>query len=473
MVFKILRQICLKAVIMLPLLSCAWAAGAAESAAETKIDTGDTAFVIISTALVMLMTLPGLALFYGGLSRRKNVLSTVMYSFFALVLVSLQWMICGYSLSFGPDSGHMVGSLDWLFLKGVGVEPNPDYSATVPHQLFMVFQMMFAVISAALISGAFAERMRFPAYVAFILLWTTLIYDPVAHWVWGCGGWLRGLGALDFAGGTVVHILSGVSGLVACLVIGRRRGYGSEPMIPHSLPLVVLGTGLLWFGWFGFNAGSALGANGLAVSAFVATHLATAAAALSWVVVEWLHHGRPTTLGAASGAVAGLVAVTPAAGFVAPAPAAIIGLAAGGLCYTAVAVVKARLGYDDALDAFGVHGVGGTWGAVATGLFASTAVNPAGADGLFYGSPELVVKQLVSIAASWAVAAAGTFVILKLTGLFLDLRASEGEEEKGLDLALHGEDAYTDFVVSAAPSFSAGLLESGTVKEPVNGTTPA
>ncbi len=470
---KVKRSILLMPVLLAAMPLLAWAGETAETAAQNKADNGDTAFVLISAALVMLMTLPGLALFYGGLSRRKNVLSTIMYSFFAMVLVSLQWAVCGYSLSFGPDAGHLIGSLDWLALKGVGAEPNPTYSAAVPHQLFMAFQMMFAVITAALISGAFAERMRFSAFLAFVVLWTTVVYDPVAHWVWGDGGWLRNLGTLDFAGGTVVHILSGVSGLVACLVVGRRKGYGSEPMIPHNLPLVVLGAGLLWFGWFGFNAGSALGANELAVIAFVNTHLAAAAAALSWVASEWLHHGKPTTLGAASGAVAGLVAVTPAAGFVAPLYAVVIGLVAGGICYTAVGVVKNRLGYDDALDAFGVHGVGGTWGAIATGLFATTAVNPAGADGLFYGNPRLAAVQLVSVAVSWAAAAAGTFAILKLTGLFFTLKASAREQEDGLDLALHGEDAYAGFVVTATPFVPGGVPENSAVKESTSGTTPA
>ena len=428
-------------------------AGAVEAA--PAVDTGDTAFVLISAALVMLMTLPGLALFYGGLSRKKNVLSTIMYSFFAMVVISIQWALFGYSLAFGPDVGHVVGGLNWLGLRGVGLEPNPDYAATIPHQAFMVFQMMFAVITPALISGAFAERMRFPAYLAFLVLWATFVYDPVAHWVWGAGGWLRNLGALDFAGGTVVHILSGVSGLVACLVLGRRKGYGSEPMIPHNLPFTVLGAALLWFGWFGFNAGSALSAGGLAASAFVVTHLAAASAAFSWVVGEWLHHGKPTTLGAASGAVAGLVAITPASGFVEPLPSIVIGLVAGVACYLAVAVVKARLRYDDSLDAFGVHGIGGTWGALATGLFATKTVNPAGNDGLFYGNPEQVLIQLIGIAASWAIAIIGTFIILKVVNVFCRLRAADEEQEAGLDITQHGEDAYTDFVLSAS-SFGGG-----------------
>jgi len=440
----------------------------AEAVVENTISAGDTSFVLIAAALVMLMTLPGLALFYGGLSRKKNVLSTIMYSFFAMIVISIQWALYGYSLSFGPDVHHIIGSLDWLGLKNVGLDPNPDYSATIPHNAFMVFQMMFAVITPALISGAFAERMRFPAFLAFLVLWATFIYDPVAHWVWGVNGWLRNLGALDFAGGTVVHIISGVSGLVACIVLGRRKGHGSVPMLPHSLPFTVMGAALLWFGWFGFNAGSALGANGLAASAFVATHLATAAAALSWVVTEWIHHGKPTTLGAASGAVAGLVAITPACGFVEPMSAIIIGLIAGAACYLAVGVLKAKLRYDDSLDAFGVHGVGGTWGALATGLFATTAVNPAGSDGLFYGNPEQVVIQLIAIASSWAVAIVGTYIILKVVNVFIKLRATDEEQESGLDITQHGEDAYTDFVLSASMSSGfSGLKESSTVVKPV------
>ncbi|MDD4236993.1 MAG: ammonium transporter [Desulfotomaculaceae bacterium] len=429
---------------MMTIPALAWADDAAQAAAT--IDTGDTSWVLIATALVMLMTLPGLALFYGGLARKKNVLSTIMYSFFAMVLISLQWSLWGYSLSFGPDINHLIGSLDWFGLKNVGFDPNPDYAATIPHQAFMIFQMMFAIITPALISGAFAERMRFPAFVAFLLLWATFVYDPMAHWIWGVDGWLRNLGALDFAGGTVVHILSGVSGLVACLVLGKRKGYGSEPMIPHNLPYVILGAALLWFGWFGFNAGSALGANGLAASAFVVTHLATAAAALSWVAAEWLHHGKPTTLGAASGAVAGLVAITPASGFVEPMSAILIGLIGGVVCYFMVSVVKSKFHYDDALDAFGIHGIGGTWGAIATGLFATKAVNPAGGDGLFYGNPEQLVNQLIAVAVTWGVAIVGTYVILKVINVFSKLRATDEEQDIGLDFTQHGEDAYTDLV---------------------------
>ncbi|OPX90250.1 MAG: Ammonium transporter NrgA [Pelotomaculum sp. PtaB.Bin104] len=455
---RLLRSIFIATTFLLTIPAMAWAEEVAETVAEAAapaIDTGDTSFVLISAALVMLMTLPGLALFYGGLSRKKNVLSTIMYSFFAMIVISIQWSLFGYSLAFGPDVNHLIGSLDWLGLKNVGFDPNPDYSATIPHQAFMIFQMMFAVITPALISGAFAERMRFPAFLAFLVLWATFIYDPVAHWVWGVDGWLRNLGALDFAGGTVVHIISGVSGLVVCIVLGKRKGYGNVPMIPHNIPFTVIGAALLWFGWFGFNAGSALGANGLAASAFMVTHLATAGAALSWVVAEWIHRGKPTTLGAASGAVAGLVAITPAAGFVEPIPAILIGLVAGAFCYLAVGVVKAKLGYDDSLDAFGIHGLGGTWGAIATGLFATKAVNPLGNDGLFYGSPEQLTTQLIAVASSWVVAIVGTYVILKVVNVFCPLRATDEEQEAGLDITQHGEDAYTDFVLTASP-FGAG-----------------
>ncbi len=415
---------------------------------EVGLDTGDTAFVLVSTALVMIMT-PGLALFYGGMVRRKNVLSTIMQSFIIICLVSVQWVLFGYSLAFGPDQGHLTGTLEWLGLKGVGMEANADYAATIPHQVFMMFQLMFAIITAALITGSIAERMRFPAFLAFVLLWSTFVYDPLAHWVWGLGGWLRNLGALDFAGGTVVHISSGVSGLVAALVLGRRKGYGSEPMLPHHLPMTVLGASLLWFGWFGFNAGSALAAGGLAASAFMVTNTAAAMAALSWVFTEWAHRGKPTVLGAVSGAVAGLVAITPASGFVGPMPALLIGLVAGAVCYLAVSLVKAKLGYDDSLDAFGVHGIGGTWGALATGLFASRAVNSAGNDGLFFGNPGQVWIQFVGVAATWAFAAILTFVILKAVGLVFKLRADTEEEVQGLDTTLHGEDGYPDMVVGS------------------------
>jgi ammonium transporter len=430
--------------------STAAPAAAAAVADPPKVDTGDTAWVMISTALVMIMT-PGLALFYGGMVRTKNALSTIMQSFFIVGLISVQWVLWGYTLAFGPDVNHLIGGLDWLGLNGVGQEPNADYAATIPHLAFMLFQAMFAVITPALITGSFAERMRFPAFVVFTLLWATFVYDPMAHWVWGVGGWMRDLGVLDFAGGTVVHILSGVSGLVLALMLGKRKGYGNEAMLPHHLPMTVIGASLLWFGWFGFNAGSALGANGLAASAFVVTNTAAAAATVSWVFTEWVRNGKPTVLGAASGCVAGLVAITPASGFVSPLPAVIIGLAAGVVCYLAVAVVKAKLGYDDALDAFGVHGVGGTLGAIATGLFASKAVNPAGADGLFYGNASQLTTQVIGVAASWIFAIVATYVLVKVVGLVMPLRTSPEQEVQGLDITEHGERgyAYQDFAAGS------------------------
>ncbi len=435
--------------LMLTFVPAAFADGET-AAAPATIDTGDTAFVLISAALVMIMT-PGLALFYGGMVRTKNALSTIMQSFFVIGLVSVQWVLFGYSLAFGPDINHFIGALDWVGLNGVGQEANADYAATIPHQAFMIFQAMFAVITAGLITGAFAERMKFGAFVVFTLLWTTLVYDPIAHWVWGVGGWMRELGVLDFAGGTVVHIISGVSGLVIAMMIGKRKGYGSEVIMPHHLPMTVIGASLLWFGWFGFNAGSALSANGLAASAFVVTHAAAAAATVSWVLTEWLHHGKPTILGAASGCVAGLVAITPAAGFVSLIPAVIIGLSAGIICFLAVAVLKPKLGYDDSLDAFGVHGIGGTWGAIATGLFASKAVNPAGADGLFYGNASQLTTQLIGVGVSWVVAAVMTFIILKAIGVFMQVRANSEQEIQGLDITEHGERgyAYQDFMTGS------------------------
>lgn len=414
---------------------------AAGNTAKPKVDTGDTAWVLISTALVMLMT-PGLALFYGGMVRRKNVLGTIMQSFIALGVMTVLWVLYGYSLSFGPDVGHIIGNLDWVGLKGVGLEPNPDYAPTIPHQAFMIFQMMFAVITPALITGAFAERVKFKTYLAFLVLWATFVYFPLAHWVWGVGGWIRELGALDFAGGLVVHISSGVSALAAAIVVGRRKGYGIKQMAPHDVTMTLLGAALLWFGWFGFNGGSAAASGALATSAFVVTHIATAGAALSWMIAEWAHRSKPTVLGAASGAVAGLVAITPASGFVGPMSALIIGFVAGVICYTAVNL-KTKLGYDDSLDVVGVHGVGGTWGAIATGLFASKIVNSAGNDGLLFGNPSLLWNQLISVGAAWVYSFIVTFAILKILDLTLGLRISEEEESDGLDLSQHGESGYT------------------------------
>ncbi|HEY7062939.1 MAG TPA: ammonium transporter [Chloroflexota bacterium] len=407
-----------------------------------KIDTGDTAWVLASAALVMLMT-PALGFFYGGLVRRKNVLSTIMHSFFILCLISVQWVLWGYSLAFGPDAFNgLIGDLSWIGLNGVGAAPNPDYAKTIPHQAFMVFQMMFAVITPALITGAFAERKRFKAFVIFSLLWATLVYDPVAHWVWSAGGWLHSLGTLDFAGGTVVHITSGVSALVAALVLGPRVGLGDEAMDPHDLTMTVLGAGLLWFGWFGFNAGSALAAGALATNAFVVTNTAAAMAALTWMTVSWAHHGRPSVLGAAAGAVAGLVAITPASGYVNVVAAIIIGLGAGVLCYWAIQLRTKFTRIDDALDVFGVHGVGGMWGALATGLFATLAINADAANGLFYGDPSQFLKQLIAVVVVVAYSACATWVILKLIDVTIGLRVEEREEVLGLDSTQHGEVAY-------------------------------
>src|SRR3954469_20033459 len=407
----------------------------------SAISAGDTAWILISAALVMLMT-PALGCFYAGLVRRKNVLATIMHSFFILALISVQWVLWGYSLAFGPTIHGIIGNLSWFGINGVGQDPNPDYAATVPHLAFMVFQMMFALITPALITGAFAERKRFKAFVIFSLLWATLVYDPVAHWVWGNGGWLKGLGALDFAGGTVVHITSGVSALVAALVLGPRLGLGSESMDPHDATMTVLGAALLWFGWFGFNAGSALAANELAVNAFVVTNTAAAMAALTWMTVSWAHHGRPSVLGAAAGAVAGLVAITPASGYVNATAAILIGLGAGIICYWAIQLRTRLTKIDDALDVFGVHGVGGTWGALATGLFAALAVNSDGGNGLFYGHPGQFLKQLVAVAAVWVYSAVVTLLILKLIDVTIGLRVEEREEVLGLDSSQHGEVAY-------------------------------
>ncbi len=406
-----------------------------------EIDAGDTAWVLMSIALVMLMT-PGLALFYGGLVRRKNVLSTIMHSFFILGLVSVTWVLWGYTLAFGPDTGlGLIGGLDWLALEGVTAAPSNVYASTVPHLAFAAFQGMFAIITPALISGAFAERKRFKAFVLFAVGWSTLVYAPVAHWVWSPDGWLVGLGVLDFAGGTVVHLSSGVAALVAALYIGRRTGLTEAATEPHDVPMTVLGAGLLWFGWFGFNAGSALGANGLAATALVTTNTAAGMAAITWVTLSWLHRGTPSVLGAAIGAVAGLVAITPAAGFVTPAAAVLIGLVAGSVCYGA-AQLRLRSRIDDALDVFAVHGVGGALGAVATGVFATTAVNAAGLDGLLAGNPGQVGAQLIGIAAVGAYSAVATGAILFVINLVTPIRVEDVSEEAGLDLAQHGEIAY-------------------------------
>jgi Amt family ammonium transporter len=413
----------------------------ASGAAKHAIDTGDTAWVLTCAALVMLMT-PGLAFFYGGLVRRKNVLGVLMQCFIILAALSLQWVLFGYSLSFAPGNGF-IGSLKWFGLKGVGLGPYPDYSSTVPHQAFMIFQGMFAIITPALIIGAFAERMKFSAFLVFTILWATFVYDPVAHMVWGIGGWLRNLGALDFAGGTVVHINAGIAALITAIVIGKRRYYDKHPTPPHNLPFSVLGAAMLWFGWFGFNAGSALGANSLATNAFVVTNTAAAAAALSWALLDWRFNGNPTMLGTISGAVAGLVAITPAAGYVGVAAAIVIGLLASVFCYVAVGFVKHKLGYDDSLDAFGIHGIGGIWGALATGLFAAKAINPAGADGLLLGNPRQFLIQLAAVLVTIVYALVITFIIYKLVDVVIGVRVVEEKEAMGLDLTQHNERAYT------------------------------
>lgn len=398
------------------------------------INSGDTAWMLIATALVMVMT-PGLGLFYGGMVRSKNVLGTIMQSFMCLSIVSILWVLFGYSISFGPDLGGIIGSLEWAGLAGVGANPGP-YSANIPHLLFCAFQLMFAIITPALITGAFAERMKFSAFVLFTILWSCLVYFPLCHWVWG-GGWLAKMGALDFAGGTVIHLNAGVAALVTVLIMGKRKGYRQEAIYPHNLTMTMLGAGILWFGWFGFNAGSALGANGTATVAFFATQIATAGAALSWIICEMVVRKKPTTLGFASGAVAGLVAITPAAGFVTPVPALIIGLIAGCICYFAV-LAKEKFGYDDSLDVVGVHGVGGLWGAVATGLFASV-----GGTGLFYGNPHQLVVQLIASATAIVFSIIMTAVILFIVKMFTgSLRVDEEEEMVGLDQSMHGETGY-------------------------------
>jgi Amt family ammonium transporter len=407
------------------------------------INYGDTAWMLVSTALVMAMTAPGLAMFYGGLVRRKNVLSTMMQSFIILCVISVQWVLWGYSLAFGPDVGHFVGNLKWFALNGVGLAPNADYAATIPHQLFMVYQMMFAVITPALITGAFAERIKFSTFMVFTLLWATLVYDPIAHWVWGKDGWLHNLGALDFAGGTVVHISSGISALVFALVIGKRSGFPKITPAPHNMTYTLIGAALLWFGWFGFNAGSALAANELAVSAFINTNTATAMAGLAWIIIDWFVTKKPTVLGAATGAVAGLVAITPAAGFVTPMGSIAIGIAVAIVCYIAVAVIKGKLGYDDSLDAFGVHGVGGTVGALLTGVFASKLINSAGADGGIYGNWAQVGTQALAVVAVIAYAAIVTLILTKVLDLIMGLRVKTEDEAIGLDNTQHKESAYT------------------------------
>lgn len=402
------------------------------------ISSGDTAWVLISAALVMLMT-PAVALFYGGMVRSKNVLTTIMQSMFVLGMVSVEFILIGYTMVFGADLNGLIGDLGKIGLAGVGY--NILDGGTIPELAFVAFQCMFAALTPALITGAFAERMKFSGFAVLMLLWAILIYNPMAHWVWG-GGFLAQLGALDFAGGLVIHILSGVSGLTICILLGKRRGYGKTAIVPHNIPMTVLGAALLWLGWQGFNSGSALGANEIAANAFVVTHAAASAGVLGWVLIEWKRSGKPTVLGAVSGAVAGLVAITPAAGYVTILPALAIGLIGGAVCYGAVAILKEKFGYDDSLDAFGVHGVGGMWGAVATGLWATTAINPDGADGLFYGDSELFVAQIISIGVAVVFAVVGSTVLYKIVNAIIPLRVDESEEIGGLDIAEHGERGY-------------------------------
>ena len=403
------------------------------------INAGDTAWILVATALVMVMT-PALAFFYGGMVRKKNLLSTINLSFITIALISLQWILIGYTLAFGTSMGGLIGGLDFLGLSNVGAEPNPDYAATIPHLAFASYQMMFAIITPALITGAFVERVRFKAFLVFTLLWATFVYDPVAHWVWGVGGILRSMGALDFAGGTVVHITAGFSALAFAMVLGKRKWFGKAPLEPNNIPFTVLGAGLLWMGWFGFNGGSALAANGLAVNALVTTNTAAAAAAIVWMFLSW-RDNKPSVLGIVTGAVVGLVAITPAAGFVTPLSAIVIGGLAAPISFYAIRL-RQKWGLDESLDVWACHGMGGTWGALATGLFATTMVNPAGFNGLFYGNPAQLGIQALAALISIAFAFGVTFVLAKLLSRFMGLRVTENEEEVGLDISEHGERAY-------------------------------
>ncbi len=438
-------RICIAAV----LLALAVIAGTIISVRETfgefieqspLINGADTGFVFISACLVMLMT-PALALFYGGMVRKKNVLGTMMQSFVTLGVVTFIWIAYGYSLAFGPDVNHLIGNLDWAGLQHVTLAPNPSYSTTIPHQLFMMFQMMFACLTPALITGAFAGRFKFKAYIMFLILWITFIYCPLAHWVWGDGGWIKNLGGLDFAGGLVVHIGSGAAALAACLVLGPRFGYKKEAMPPHNLTLTFIGAALLWIGWFGFNAGSALSAGQLAVSAFVTTQIGAGMGVISWCLIEWANRGRPTVLGALSGGVAGLVAITPASGFVSPSAALVIGFLAGLVCYLAVSL-KSKFDYDDSLDVVGIHGVGGVLGSLLVGVFSSTLINSDGADGLIFGSWNLLGAQTISTLVSIAFSFFGTWLILVFLSKFMELRVTERQEMKGLDITQHSENCY-------------------------------
>jgi Amt family ammonium transporter len=405
------------------------------------INTGDTAFILAAAGLVLLMT-PGLALFYGGMVRSKNVLGTIMQSFILISVICLEWVYLGYSMSFGPDVGGFVGDFSWFALNGVSSAPSPVYATTIPQTVFMIYQCMFAIITPALITGAFAERMRFGPFLIFSVLWAILVYNPVCHWIWGAGGWLSQKGVLDFAGGLVVHLTSGAAALAAALILGPRKGYGKESFMPHNLPMTLLGTGLLWFGWFGFNGGSALAANGIAATAFVSTHLGGMAGMAMWTLVEWLHRGKPTTLGAASGAIAGLATITPAAGFVGPNSAVLIGIIAGACCYFGV-TLKGRFGYDDSLDVVGIHGLGGIIGTICLGIFASKLINPGGADGLLAGNPGFLGTQIFGVVVVAIYAFALSWVLLKVVDLTLGLRLQMDAEVSGLDLSEHSETAYS------------------------------
>lgn len=404
------------------------------------MNTGDTAFILVSAALVMLMT-PGLALFYGGMVRNKNVLGTIMQSFIIIAVISVEWVLWGYSMAFGPDKWGIIGGMEWFGLRGVGLEPHTVYATTIPHQVFMIFQCMFAVITPALITGAFAERMKFGPFLLFSLLWATFVYNPLCHWIWGTGGWLMRLGVIDFAGGVAVHLSSGVAALAAAIILGKRLGYRTDELRPHNLPMTLLGAGLLWFGWFGFNAGSALSAGSLAGSAFVATHLAATTGALGWIALEWKHRGKATTLGAASGAIAGLATVTPASGFIGPISACIVGLAAGICCYLGI-MAKNRFGYDDSLDVVGIHGVGGILGLLGAGLFANHLVNPNGPDGLFFGNPAQLGIQCVAILVTVIYSFVLSYIFLTIIDKIFVLRVPENDEISGLDLTQHDEKAY-------------------------------
>jgi len=437
---KILRFIALIATILAILLPLPVLA--AESG-ETAINGADTVWVLISAALVMLMT-PAVGLFYGGMVRKKNVLSIITQSFIVLALISIQWILWGYSLAFGPDAGGhgIIGGLQWIGLNGVGAAPNPDYAPTIPASVFMIYQAMFAIITPVLITGAFADRMKFSTFIVFTLIWTTIVYDPIAHWVWGTGGWLRELGALDFAGGLVVHISAGFSALAAAIIIGKRIGFKSDNMAPHNVPMTILGGILLWFGWFGFNAGSALSAGSLAANAFIVTNTSAAAGALTWMAVSWKHGGKPNALGIVTGGVAGLAAITPASGYVGPLSAIIIGGAAGIICYFAMHLKNHKTNIDDSLDVFACHGVGSAWGVLATGIFASMAINSAGANGLIFGNFDLIKSQFIAVVVTGIYSFVMTVIILKILNATMGLRVPDDEEIEGLDITQHGEKAY-------------------------------